>query len=158
MQDLYYSTATPSGWTILFPTNQSGFLRTRNRYAKDLSTLFSSVCIRRRVKGSCTQFECCGIHGGTSLLVVHGDAQGCVRSRFCALLLSCVPRKQDNGPPPGGLRRFSIKSMKNMITQQTLKRMWPGDGQRIVREKKYRESSEMKPGERGICKRWKSSR
>ena len=28
--------------------------------------------------------------------------------RFCALLLSCVPRKQDNSPPPGGPRRFSI--------------------------------------------------
>ena len=119
MQDLYYSTATPSGWTILFPTNQSGFLRTRNRYAKDLSTLFSSVCVRRRVKGSCTQFECCGIPGGTSLLVVHGDAGEYVRSRFCALLLSCVSRKQDNGPPSGGLRRFSIISKKNMTIQQT---------------------------------------
>ena len=51
MQDLYHDTATASGWTILFPSNQSKFLRTGNGYAKDLSTLFSSVCIRRRVKG-----------------------------------------------------------------------------------------------------------
>ena len=50
MQDLYHDTATASGWTILFSSNQSKFLRTGNGYAKDLSTLFSSVCIRRRVK------------------------------------------------------------------------------------------------------------
>ena len=60
---------------------------------------------------------------GTSLLVVHGDARGCVRLRFCALWLAGGPRKPGNGPPPGGLRRFSIKNIKNMTTQQTRKRM-----------------------------------
>ena len=71
---------------------------------------------------ACGEANGCGIReddGGTSLLVVYGDAQGCVRSRFCALLLSCVSRKQDNGPPSGGLRRFSKKCKKNMTIQQT---------------------------------------
>ena len=47
--------------------------------------------------------------------------------RFCALLLAGVPRKPGNSPPPGGPRRFSIKNIKNLITQQTRKRMWHGD-------------------------------
>ena len=53
----------------------------------------------------------------TSLLIVHGDAQGYVRSRFCALLLSGVPRKPGNGPPSGGLRRFS--TMKKNMNDRT---------------------------------------
>ena len=61
--------------------------------------------------------------------------------RFCALLLSCVPRKQDNSPPPGGPRRFSIKSIKNLTTQQTRKRMWHGDEKKkTYSDKKHRES------------------